>query len=108
MAKVQKPRPKHIPLRTCITCRQTQGKRALVRIVRLPTGEVQVDPTGKQAGRGAYLCRERRCWEQALNNSRLNAALKTVITPENLAVLKTYAATLPEINVAEPAAQEKA
>lgn len=108
MAKVQPPRQKHVPLRTCITCRQTQGKRTLIRIVRLPTGEVQVDPSGKQAGRGAYLCRERRCWDQALSSSRLNAALKTVITPENLAVLKVYATTLPESITAEPAAQEKA
>ena len=95
MAKVLKPRQKHVPQRTCIACRQTQGKRELVRVVRTPSGEVRVDPTGKQAGRGAYLCKSRGCWEQALNSQRLSAALKTVVSPENLAALKAYASTLP-------------
>lgn len=96
MAKAQKPRQKHVPVRTCIACRQPQGKRALIRIVRTPAGVVQVDLTGKQAGRGAYLCRERRCWETALHSQRLNAALKTILTPESVAALQAYAATLPE------------
>ncbi len=95
MAKAQKPRQKHVPVRTCIACRQAQGKRQLVRIVRTPTGEVRIDPTGKQAGRGAYLCRTRDCWEQALNGQRLNAALKTTLTSETVATFKAYAATLP-------------
>lgn len=96
MAKVSKPRPKHVPQRTCVACRQTQGKRELVRVVRTSAGEVRVDPTGKQAGRGAYLCKARSCWEQALGSQRLNAALKTTVSPENLAALRAYVATLPE------------
>lgn len=95
MAKAQKPRQKHVPVRTCIACRQPQGKRELIRIVRTPAGEVRVDPTGKQAGRGAYLCRSRGCWELALKGQRLNAALKTVLTSETLAALAAYAAALP-------------
>ncbi len=101
MAKAQKPRQKHVPVRTCIACRQPQGKRELVRIVRTPAGEVRVDPTGKQAGRGAYLCRSRGCWELALHGQRLNAALKTTITPESLAALRTYAAALPAATESE-------
>jgi len=95
MATTQKPRQKHVPVRTCIACRQPQGKRQLVRIVRTPTGEVRVDPTGKQAGRGAYLCPTRGCWESALAGQRLQAALKTTLTPESLAALRAYAAGLP-------------
>jgi predicted RNA-binding protein YlxR (DUF448 family) len=49
-------RVKHTPLRTCIGCRQAEGKRTFVRIVRTPQGVV-VDPTGKLAGRGAYVHR---------------------------------------------------
>jgi predicted RNA-binding protein YlxR (DUF448 family) len=94
MAKAQKPRQKHVPQRTCIACRQTQGKRGFVRIVRTPAGAVQIDPTGKQAGRGAYLCHAKICWDQALSGQRLSVALKTAISPEDLAVLKTYAAGL--------------
>jgi uncharacterized protein len=98
MAKAAKgPRPKHVPLRTCIVCRQERGKRELVRIVRTPSASVQVDPTGKLAGRGAYLCRTRPCWEQALQGQRLSAALKTTLNAEDLAALRTFAATLPEV-----------
>ena len=57
------PRPKHVPQRTCVVCRSERGKRELVRIVRTPAGAVQVDPTGKVAGRGAYLCKARLCWQ---------------------------------------------
>ncbi len=96
------PRRKHVPLRTCIVCRQTRGKRELVRIVRTPQGAVLVDPTGKAAGRGAYLCRANVCWQQALKGGRLNAALKATVTADDLAGLAAYAAKLPETLPAEP------
>jgi uncharacterized protein len=95
------PRPKHVPMRTCIACRQERGKRELVRVVRTPAGNVQVDPTGKLAGRGAYLCKARPCWEQALQGQRLGAALKTTINPDDMAALRAYAATLPEVLATE-------
>jgi len=66
--------------------------------VRTPSDGVQVDATGKVAGRGAYLCRSRSCWERALGGPRLNAALKTELTTDELAALKTWAAGLPEIS----------
>jgi predicted RNA-binding protein YlxR (DUF448 family) len=97
MAQVVKgPRPKHVPLRTCITCRQERGKRELIRVVRTTSGTVQVDPTGKLAGRGAYLCRARTCWERALGGQKLNAALKTSVSADDQAALRAFAATLPE------------
>jgi predicted RNA-binding protein YlxR (DUF448 family) len=97
MAKAAKgPRPKHVPLRTCSACRQKRGKRELVRVVRTPNATVQVDPTGKLAGRGAYLCRMRSCWEQALSGQRLSAALKTTLSTDDLAALRAFATTLPE------------
>ena len=96
MAKAKGPRPKHVPIRTCIACRQEAGKRELVRVVRTPSGSVQVDPTGKLAGRGAYVCRARACWEQALQGHRLSTALKTNLSADSLAALQAYAATLPE------------
>jgi predicted RNA-binding protein YlxR (DUF448 family) len=95
------PRPKHVPIRTCIACRQTDGKRELVRVVRVAAAAgttVKIDPTGKLAGRGAYICRNRSCWEQALTGRRLAAALKTTLTDEELAALHAYATNLPEHN----------
>lgn len=89
-------RRKHTPQRTCIACRQVQGKRQLVRIVRTPEGAVQVDETGKRSGRGAYLCHRVACWEKALRGKQLEHALKTTIAPDDLARLEQYAATLAE------------
>ncbi len=88
-------RRKHVPIRTCVACRQTAGKRALIRIVRSPEG-VQVDPRGKLPGRGAYLHPARPCWERALATRALDRALRTTLSPQERAELEAYAATLPQ------------
>lgn len=75
-------RPKHVPVRTCAGCGAKDSKRQLVRIVRTPAGNVEVDPTGRKAGRGAYLCTRLSCWEQALGKGRLERALHTSIPRE--------------------------
>jgi uncharacterized protein len=95
------PRRKHVPLRTCIACRRTLGKRDLVRIVRSPIAGVVVDPTGKQGGRGAYLCHNRACWEQALAGGRLAAALKGPLEPAELSQLREFQSSLPRTQDAE-------
>jgi predicted RNA-binding protein YlxR (DUF448 family) len=41
------PRPKHIPQRMCVACRERSAKRTLIRIVRTPEGRVELDPTGR-------------------------------------------------------------
>ncbi len=94
-------RRKHVPIRTCVACRQTAGKRALIRIVRSPEG-VQVDPRGKMPGRGAYLHPVRGCWERALATRALDRALRTTLSPQERAALEAYAATLPH-ELEEPA-----
>jgi uncharacterized protein len=85
---------KHIPQRTCIACRKTGIKRELVRLVYIPGVEVEVDPTGKKNGRGAYLCPSRVCWDNALKTGRLAQALRTDISPDNKTRLLSYAVTL--------------
>ena len=92
---------KHVPQRTCVSCRQSAAKRRLIRVVRLASGSVEVDLTGKKSGRGAYLCSNRGCWEAALRRKALERALKTTITPENRAVLESYSQGIPEDNVEE-------
>jgi len=69
----------------------------MTRILRTPEGRVQIDPTGKQAGRGAYLHDRRSCWETALKQGRIAHALKTTLSPEDLELLAAYAARLPEM-----------
>jgi predicted RNA-binding protein YlxR (DUF448 family) len=89
------PRPKHIPQRTCVACRQVAGKRALIRIVRTPTGVV-VDPTGKQAGRGAYLHPVQSCWAIVLRGNRIDQALHTKLSAQDRQALVEFMQTLPE------------
>lgn len=85
---------KHIPQRTCVGCREVIPKRAMIRIVRNPQG-VQIDPTGKMAGRGAYLHSLRSCWIKALKGA-LAAALKTELTDEERERLIAFSASLPD------------
>ena len=89
------PRPKHVPQRMCVACRDHDAKRALIRIVRTPDGEVEVDPTGRRNGRGAYLCHRPACWEKALTTGILSRALKTDIDDDTVAALRRHAAALP-------------
>ena len=93
-AQRQGTKPKHVPQRTCIACRQVAGKRSLMRIVRTEQG-VEVDATGKKAGRGAYLHPNRQCWQAILTGNRLGQALRTTLTADNRRTLQTFAATLP-------------
>lgn len=83
----KKSQVRHVPQRTCIVCGTTSAKRALTRLVRTSSEGVQVDPTGKKAGRGAYLCDNPACWETAIKGQALNKALRTSVTQEDRARL---------------------
>ena len=100
------PRPKHVPQRMCITCREKSAKRGLTRIVRSPEGRVLIDPTGKANGRGAYLCDDRRCWERAIATNGLSRALNIEIDSETKEMLRQHAATLSERDDSEPESEE--
>src|SRR5579862_9553294 len=91
----QAPRPRHVPLRTCIACRQARPKRELIRVVRTPDGHVLLDATGKKSGRGAYLCARRSCWEPALRKGRLEQEFELTLSAEDRAALEAYIETLP-------------
>lgn len=93
MSKKPVRRVKHVPQRTCVGCRDVLPKRQMVRIVRTTEG-AQVDPTGKLAGRGAYLHDRRECWERGMRGG-LAHALKTVLTEDDRARLEEFMKTLP-------------
>lgn len=98
---------RHVPERTCVACRQQQAKRALVRAVRTGEGRVVVDPTGKLAGRGAYVCHQARCWQAALRKDGLARALKTTISAADRAALEAFATSIEE-DSPRPAARSSA
>ena len=70
------------------------AKRELIRIVRTSDG-VQVDRTGKLAGRGAYLHDRRSCWERGLQGA-LSHALKVELSQADRERLEAFANTLPK------------
>lgn len=88
-------RHKHIPLRTCVACRETKPKRELLRVVRTPDQHILIDATGKKSGRGAYICAKLSCWELALKTRRLEHEFEIPISPEDRAALDEFVATLP-------------
>lgn len=75
------------PIRTCLGCRQKEDKSGLVRIVRRPDGGVAVDPTGRAAGRGAYLHASRDCLSRAARGGAIARALKTSLAQAEAARL---------------------
>ena len=87
-------RRKHVPQRTCVGCRKIRPKREMVRIVRTSDQGVKIDESGKASGRGAYLCRERKCWEKALAEKRLEYALKTGLSKEEWGALLEFGQAL--------------
>ena len=89
-------KPRHVPIRTCVACRATGAKRGLIRIVRTPQGGVEVDLTGKAAGRGAYLCRRRQCWQDALRKEGLARALRVKMWDADRDKLKAFAEEIEE------------
>jgi predicted RNA-binding protein YlxR (DUF448 family) len=94
VAKTTRIKRKHIPQRTCVGCRTVQPKRSMTRVVRTTDG-VQIDLTGKLAGRGAYLHDLRSCWEAGLKGA-LARALKTEISVEDHDRLAAFMESLSE------------
>jgi len=103
IASKQTKKTKHVPLRTCISCRETKPKRELLRVVRTPDGHVVIDATGKKSGRGAYICARLSCWETAVKKKRLEQEFEISLSEEDRAGLDSYMATLPRETPVEPA-----
>jgi len=76
------PKVRKSPQRTCVGCREVKSKWDLVRIVRTPEGVVEIDPTGKLSGRGAYVCPSRECLALAAKGNRLDKALGVTVPDE--------------------------
>lgn len=64
------------PQRTCLGCRQVKDQDSLVRVVRSPDNDILVDLRGRLPGRGAYVCNDRECVEQAVRKQQFNRAFR--------------------------------
>ena len=88
-----KRRPDHVPMRTCAACRQVRPKRSLTRVVRIADGTVAIDPTGKLAGRGTYICDATDCRVPTRVAEAVTRALGVPVTPGTLTFEENHAAT---------------
>ena len=73
---------KKIPQRQCMGCRERMDKRQLIRVVRTPEGNVQLDFSGKLNGRGAYICPKAECLKKAQKAKSLDRSLEVSIPEE--------------------------
>ena len=85
---------KHVPQRTCVACRQVRAKRELIRLARTSGGDIEIDVSGRKAGRGAHLCPMWECWEMGLSGDRLERALRTRLSQGNREQLIQYGKNL--------------
>ena len=75
-------KPRKIPQRQCLGCREMGNKRDLIRVVRSPEGEISLDFKGKKPGRGAYVCPDPVCLARARKSRALERAFETAIPAE--------------------------
>ena len=70
------------PQRTCIACKNVQDKKELIRIVRTKEGVIELDSTGRKNGRGAYICKDVKCFESLKKSRGLDRSFKSQISIE--------------------------
>lgn len=73
---------KNIPMRMCVACREMKPKKDMLRVVKTADGEIYADPTGKAAGRGAYVCGAEECMRKLNVKKLLNRAFATNVSVE--------------------------
>ena len=71
-----------IPMRKCVITNERFPKNELIRVVKTPEGEVQIDPTGKKNGHGAYLKKDLEVIAMARKKKTLDRVLETAVSAE--------------------------
>ena len=79
---------KNIPQRTCIVCRTQKNKNELLRIVKNKENIIKVDESGKEPGRGAYICYNMDCFEMAKKSKKLERTLEIEINDDTYEQIK--------------------
>ena len=69
-------------MRQCVGCREMKEKKALIRVVKSPEGQVSLDFRGKLPGRGAYVGPDRSCLRRARKSRALERAFSAQLPPE--------------------------
>ena len=70
---------KKVPLRKCVGCNEMKTKKDLIRVIKAPEDQIEIDFTGRKNGRGAYICNSIECLNKAFKNKGLERSLKVEI-----------------------------
>ena len=68
-------KPRKIPMRMCVGCREMKPKMELLKVVKPKEGDAHIDRVGKAPGRGAYVCPSIECLKKAQKTRALERAL---------------------------------
>lgn len=69
-------------MRKCVVTQERFPKKELIRVVRTPEQTIEIDPTGKKNGHGAYVSKRKETIELAKKNKALDRALEMTIPEE--------------------------
>ena len=87
-------KPRKIPMRMCVGCREMKPKAQLLRVVKPQEGDAHIDATGKAQGRGAYVCGRIECLRKAKKSRALERALEAQIGEDVFSQLEAQIAAL--------------
>ena len=73
---------KKVPMRSCVGCQEKKEKKQLIRVIRTPDNRIELDPTGRSNGRGAYICPKLECLRAARKARRLEKSFSCKISAE--------------------------
>lgn len=77
-----------IPMRQCIGCGEQKNKKEMIRVLRTKEDSFVLDLTGKQNGRGAYICPSGECFKKAVKSKGLERSFKMPIPKETYEMLE--------------------
>ncbi|MBQ8110902.1 MAG: YlxR family protein [Clostridia bacterium] len=89
-------KPRKIPMRMCVGCREMKPKAQLLRVVKPSEGDAHIDRTGKAPGRGAYVCDRAECLKKARKTRALERALDAAIADDVFEALEAQLASEPQ------------
>ena len=72
-------KPRKVPMRMCVGCREMKPKVQLLRVVKPSEGDAHIDRSGKAQGRGAYVCPKLECLRKARKSRALERNLEAQI-----------------------------
>ena len=81
---------KAVPVRLCLGCREPKAKNEMLRIVRTGDGNVMIDLKGKASGRGAYICKNKACFDKAVKSKALDRSLGVNIPSDIIESIKQF------------------